>query len=515
MNTSLFKTLIIVSLLVIIPALLQAQNKKVVRTEIETSEDAKPFNIVNLDKSGLITLTKLNEFIDRKTQNWSFTFYDNMLQRKWTKRLPMSEDFSYQGYGFEKDTAYLFFYKENKRSTENNLKIIAFELTKGNNLHIDTLLTDKAKLTTLQFYQQFAYYTIENKSKISLGINNLAQRTHKELVIDNSDGTNVENLKIDTINQAIYLLIKKEISKRENKLILKKYNFEGTELSSIDINNTDETRKLLTGMITLLKDSFICITGSYNLSDEKSTNNAETSILEAAGMYFIKIEGNLIKPIRFINFLSFKNINRYLNKREASKIRKMEENKTKKDFSLNYLLIEHEIIQQNDNLIMVSEAFYPEYRVISDMSYDYYGRMTPTSRTIFDGYRYTNAFVLCLDENGNTKWNQLFDIWNILTMEIKERVSIMPLNEDLLMAYNDDGEVIYKIMNDTTTASDIENLKIEMSYANDKAMSNASANIDYWYGSYYLVYGIQTIKNNSLANRSKRTVFYMNKVSFE
>jgi len=268
-------------------------------------------------------------------------------------------------------------------------------------------------------------------------------------------------------------------------------------------------------MLTFLNDGSVCITGSYNLSDEKSSNYAETSILEAAGMYFLKIEKNIIKPIRFINFLEFNNIHKYLNKREISKIKKIEEDRTKKDFSLNYLLVEHEIMQVNDKLIMVAEAFYPEYRVISDMSYDYYGRMSPTSRTIFEGYRYTNAFVLCLDEEGNTKWNQLFDIWNILTMEIKERVSIMPLKDDLLMSYNDDGEIIYKIMNDTTTVSDIENLKVEMSYANDKAMSNLSANIDYWYGNYYLIYGVQTIKNNSLANRSKRTVFYMNKVSFE
>ncbi len=515
MNFPIYKTLIIACLLTLVSTLSQAQNKKVIRAEIETTEDARPFNIVNLGKNGILIITRLNEFLDRKTQNWTFTFYNHHLQKKWTQKLPFSEDLDYQGFGFEKDTAYLFFYKDNKRSSENNLKIVAFELTKGKFTNYDTIVSDKANLTTLQIYLQNAYFTIENKENIKLYIKNLTNNTLTEIVVDNTDNTNIENLTIDSIQNVMYLLIKKEISKRENILILKKYDLTGKELSTMEIKNPDDKLKLLTGMVSLLKNDSIIITGSYNLSDEKSSNYAETSILEAAGVYFVRIDANVVKPFRFINFLTFDNIHKYLNKREVSKIKKIQESKTQKEFSLNYLLIEHDVMQVDDKLILVAEAFYPEYRVISDMSYDYYGRMTPTSRTIFDGYRYTNAFVLCLDENGNTKWNQLFDIWNILTMEIKERVSVMPLKNELLMSYNDDGEIVYKIMNDTTTVSDIDNLKIEMNYANDKAMFNPSANIDYWYDHYYLVYGIQTIKNNSLANRSKRTVFYMNKVSFE
>jgi len=515
MNTFLYKILIIIGLLTIIIFPLHAQNKKVVRTEIETKENDKPFNILNLGDKGVLILTKLNEFIDRKTQNWSFTLYSNILQKKWTKKIPFSEDFTYQGFGFENDTIFLFFYKEDKRTNDNNLKIIALEITKGNTMNIDTLVTDKAQLTTLQFYQHKAFFVIENKTKISLYISDLIQKSIKEILIENKGETNVECLKIDSINKEIYLLLKTEVSKSENKLMIKKFDLNGQELSSTEIINPEVSRKLLTGMISFLNDSSICVTGAYNLSDEKTSNYPETYILEAAGLYFLKITANNVNPIRFINFLAFDNIHKYLNKREVAKIKKIQENKTQKDFSLNYLLIEHEVMHFNNKLLLVAEAFYPEYRVISDMSYDYYGRMTPTSRTVFDGYRYTNAFVLCLDENGNIIWNQLFDIWNILTMEIKERVSIMHLKNELVMSYNDDGEINYKIINDTTTVSEIENLKIEMTYTNDKAMFNPSANIDYWYDNYYIVYGVQTIKNNSLANRSKRTVFYMNKVSFE
>ncbi|MCX6231331.1 MAG: hypothetical protein NTZ33_07295 [Bacteroidetes bacterium] len=514
MNLSYFKLLIISSFITILLPQAMAQSKKVIRAEIETTEDAKPFNILNLGNNGILIINKLNEYTDRKTLNWSFTYYNNSLQKRWAKKIPLSEDFLYQGFAFEQDSVYLFFYKENKKSTDPNLKIIAIEPLKSNYSIYDNLVIEKGKINTLQLYHTLAFFTVENKSNISLYISELSKRKIKEIQIDNSN-LNVENLCIDTTNKLVYLLFKKEINKHEYSFLLKKFNLDGIELSSLEVKNSEANRILLTGMLTCLNDSAISITGSYALADGKPSVNTETNIIESSGIYFVKIENNIIQPIRFINFLEFDGINKYLSKREVSKIKKIQENKTQKEFSLNYLLLEHEVMKINNKLLFVAEAFYPEYRVISDMSYDYYGRMTPVSRTIFDGYRYTNAFILCLDENGNVKWNQLFDVWNILTMEIKERVSVMPLNNEFLFSYNDDGEVVYKLISDTSTNSDIDNLKIEMSYGNDKVMSNFSANIDYWYNNYYLVYGVQTIKNNSLANRSKRTVFYMNKVSFE
>jgi hypothetical protein len=438
-----------------------------------------------------------------------------LLQKRWAKKIPLSEEFLYQGFAFENDSVYLFFYKENKKSTDANLKIIAIEPFKSNYSVYDNLVTEKGIINTLRLYQTQAFFTIENKSSISLYVSELSQRRIKEIQIENSDYLNVENLCIDSLNKVLYLLLKKEINKHEYCFLLKKYNFEGIELSSLEIKNLENSRILLTGMVSCLNDSAICVTGSYNLADGKSSINTEINISESSGIYFVKIEKNVIQAFRFINFLEFDGINKYLSKREVSKIKKIQENKTQKEFSLNYLLLEHEIMKINNKLIFVAEAFYPEYRVISDMTYDYYGRMTPVSRTIFEGYRYTNAFILCLDENGNTKWNQLFDIWNILTMEVKERVSMLPLKNEILASYNDEGEIVYKLLTDTTTIADIENLKIDMLYGNDKVMTNHSANIDYWYNNYYLAYGVQTIKNNSLANRSKRTVFYMNKVSFE
>ena len=490
-----------------------AQTKKPIRAEIETKNDADPFYIANISNGGVIVINRLNEFLDRKTQNWAFTNFDNNLQKKWIKKIPLNNDLSYQGFDFDEDTIYFFFHKENKKSNDNNLTIIAFDRVKNGNSISNIQISEKTRLTTLKVFNHTAFFTSANKDKIFLNIFNFKQRINKEIDIDDSKDLDVEDLEIDTINHKIFIVQKKEISRKDNKLILKEFNIEGTMLSTKEILNNDDSKKILTASLAFLKDGKVALTGSYNLSGEKPNVYNETSVLEAAGMYYVKIESNNFR-FKYFNFLIFDEINKYLNKREIAKIKKMQESK-EKEFSLNYMLVEHDLIQNNGKLIMLSEAFYPEYRTVSDMSYDYYGRMVPTSRTIFDGFRYTNAFILCLDEDGNILWNNLFDIWNIISMEVKERVSIMPLKDEYVFAYNNEGELVYKTISDSVTISEIDNTKLELPYANDKIMENPSANIEWWYDNYFLCYGLQIIKNNALANKSKRTVFYLNKIIFE
>ncbi len=493
---------------------LHAQNKKPIRAEIETKNDADPFYIANINHSGVFVINRLNEFFDKKTQNWAFTSFDQNLQKKWIKKIPLNNDLSYQGFDFDDDSVYFFFHKVNKKSNDNNLSIIAFELFKNGHTISNIQISEKTKLTSLKIFNHSAFFTSKNKDRIFLNIYNFKQRINKEIDIDNSDNLEVEDLEIDSTNNKVYIVQKKEISKKDYRLILKEFDINGLLLTTKEISTNDESKKILTASLAILKDQKIAITGSYNLSGEKTNIYNETSVLEAAGMYYVKIENNNNFNFKYFNFLIFNEINKYLNKREVAKIKKLQESKDT-EFSLNYMLVEHDLLQKNGKLIMLSEAFYPEYRTISDMSYDYYGRMVPTSRTIFDGFRYTNAFILCLDEDGNILWNNLFDIWNIISMEVKERVSIMPLKDEYVFAYNNEGELVYKTISDSSIISEIDNTKLELPYANDKIMENPSANIEWWYDNYFLCYGIQVIKNNALANKSKRYVFYLNKIIFE
>lgn len=493
-----------------------SQTSKVIRAEIETTENANPFHIANFEKNGLIITNKLNEFFDRKTLNFQFTYYNNILQKKWQKKIPLSEDYNFYGNQYANDSLMLILFKENKKSNEPNILLINFNIQNGGFVISEFATKEKNDLVSLKKFGEILFLIFENKNEDYLVKINIPNRSFEEIVLNTSkDKYTTEDFKIDSSGSYFYLLSKKQLSRKEYKFTIVKYNIDGSKVFTTDINNNDDNKQLLTANISSIEKEDLIITGSYNLTDEKFSNFPETYKFESAGMYFTRISKDGSSKTTFFNYLYFDNITKYLNKKEISRIRKNQEKNENKEQSLNYLVIEHDAKIDNNNILLISEAFYPEYRTVSDMSYDYYGRMTPTSRTVFDGYRYTNAFILCIDKNGTPKWNQLFDIWNILTMDLKERVSTLTIGNEMVMAYNNDGEVVYKVLNDSSTVTEIDKIKVESLYPNDKIMNNSSSNITHWYQNYFLAYGLQVIKNNALANKSKRVVFYLNKISFE
>lgn len=512
----MFKNIIILLLTIVNLSFSFSQTSKVVRAEIETSENANPFQLANFQKNGIIALGKLNEFFDRKTINFQFIYYDNILQKKWLKKISLSEDYNFLGNFSVKDSLMIIFNKANRKSNEPNLLLLSFGIANGGYVISEFATKDKNDLVVVKQIKDYLILISENKNEVYLVKIKVNDRTFNETLISNSkDKSTIEDFKVDTNNLSFYLLYKKLLSRRDYKFFINSYDFEGNKLETYEIINDDDNRQLLTAYIASIYNNELIINGSYNLSYEKFSLFSETTKFETAGIYVKKINQNGNIKTTFFNYLYFDNIGKYLNKKEVSRIKKEREKGENKEQSLNYLTIEHDALTENNDIILISEAFYPEYRTVSDMSYDYYGRMTPTSRIVFDGYRYTNAFILCIDKNGNPKWNQLFDIWNILTMELKERVATVTIDNEMVMAYNNEADVVYKVLNDTATITEIDKIKVETLYSNDKVMKNLDYNLFHWYHNYFIAYGTQVIKNNTLANKSKRVVFYINKIAFD
>ena len=82
------------------------------------------------------------------------------------------------------------------------------------------------------------------------------------------------------------------------------------------------------------------------------------------------------------------------------------------------------------------------------------------------------------------------------------------------MAYNREGKIGAKMIRGTEVVEGLERYPLESSYTNDKIVTDTKSNMEYWYDNYFIAYGFQTIRNNSLPN-SKRVVFYINKVAYE
>jgi hypothetical protein len=149
--------------------------------------------------------------------------------------------------------------------------------------------------------------------------------------------------------------------------------------------------------------------------------------------------------------------------------------------------------------------------------YDFYGRPVTTTRTIFEGYRYTDAIVAAFDINGELLWDNSFMIKNILTYNLKERVKVLFDGEEIILLYSSGGKIASKVIRNNEVVEGLDYTEIETFYRNDKVLEDYRSDIVYWYNNYFISYGYQKIKNRLQrpTNKRKRTVFYFNKIAFQ
>jgi hypothetical protein len=206
----------------------------------------------------------------------------------------------------------------------------------------------------------------------------------------------------------------------------------------------------------------------------------------------------------------------YLKTREFETAKKKAEKseKAKEKNSIDFNLLLHDIIKKDSLYYFISEGFYEEYHTVTNTYYDYYGHPSPVSYSVFDGYKYFNAFVACYDENGNKLWDNGMEIFNILTLDLVNRVVVYFDGDEMVLAFNRQGKIGAKIIKGNDVIEGLDYFPIETSYNNDKIMEDTKSNMVHWYGNYFLTYGFQTIRNNTFNTKNKRTVFYFNKIGF-
>ncbi len=215
--------------------------------------------------------------------------------------------------------------------------------------------------------------------------------------------------------------------------------------------------------------------------------------------------------------MDFKNFSVYLSDADFMKYKRKAEKREKKgkDFSINYKLLVHDIIKQDDQYIFGAEAYFPEYHTVSYMTYDYYGRPVPQYYSVFDGYRYTNALIASFDMNGDILWSNIFDMYKIISFSLKKRVNYFFDDNDIVLSYSEDGQIVSKVINGTQVVGEVDYTEIATSNSNDDINSDKRSEMERWYDNYFIIYGYQSIKNNYLSGKKNRTVYYVNKIAFQ
>ena len=177
------------------------------------------------------------------------------------------------------------------------------------------------------------------------------------------------------------------------------------------------------------------------------------------------------------------------------------------------VLLLHDVVFYNGNYVLLSEAYYPEYRTVTNMYYDYYGRPIPQTYTVFDGYNYISGIAAAFSPDGEIIWDDGIEIRDVLTFNLARYMESYVSGGELAFFYSSQKRLYYKISGGPDSDNTLQNISIESTYKGDKVTEDLGSKMVHWYNNYFICYGYQKIKNNRVSG-GKRTIFYFNKLAF-
>lgn len=548
------KKLLSIAFLISIAFALWAQSENPLRFEIPAPTGSDPFNYVTASENGVcIFFPTINE-TGRDSVSWSFLMVDDQLKQKWNRQVPMHEDVTFLKSLSTKNVIYLLFH-DTKRNKEGN--IIVFMIIPRLQLITEHrgMIPEKAEVVDFEISNDFALIGYNNR-KGQPGINGFSLVTgdKRSYDITTEKDALLLDISVDTIRKEVFATYKIQFSSSKNHLLVNQYNSPGALEKTYDFTNQAERRNFNTAHYIPMSDGSGMVAGTYGFNvtssrrqydyydyyynnyyynyympynTRQSNYNANDDKTPVSDGYFTaKVTNGIAGNINYYNFNDFSNTYKYItdgsalrskgkpdrkqNKQNESDIQSASDDKSR---SMNLRLISHDVLIQNGKIILVSEAYSPEYHTNTQMSYDYYGRAFPTSYQVFDGFRYSHAFVAAFDSAGNMAWNNGIEMRDILSKYLNQKLNCLFDGDETVLYYNANNKIAFKTINGNTTVENIAYTSLALKRGTDQPIDEYLGTIEFWYDDYFLATGYQTIRNNHLQS-NKRNVFYISKLAF-
>jgi hypothetical protein len=492
------------------------QNDPLLRIEIDSKTDNAQYTVIPCSGEGVLLLYPTT-IVEDDYQFWIAVFYDRFLQESWKKNIPLFKNMKFRDYVYDNRSLYLFFYIPEKQKTDiYNFQLAKIEIKEGMYELFSGNLPENAK--TISFHVENGnIYAGLNLEKEEAGIYsfNLESREIKTIFTTSATKSRLEHIFIDTVQSSLVALVNIYDSKSSFFMQLATFDLNGNQVDTVNVM-PDPGRKFNTGKVIVneLENTRI-ILGTYEPIKGETVDTKQYFSKKASGFFVTNIHENTVTSTRFENFLDLEKMTGYLRSKEYIQAKmKAEKKEDTESASLGYNLLLHDVVVIDSLLYLLAEGYFEEYRVLTNTYYDFYGRSVPFTQTVFDGYRHFNAFLTCYDFRGQKLWDNGMEIFDILSFDLRKRVHIHFVDSAPILFYNHDGEISSKILSGSDKQESVVSNPIESTYVNDRILTDTKSDIIPWYDNYFIAYGFQTIRNNSLAN-SKRSVFYMNKVELK
>ena len=320
----------------------------------------------------------------------------------------------------------------------------------------------------------------------------------------------------DSASLSVSAIVCRQVSKKSAEYYLVRYDTNGVIKREVLIGAQAGEQTLDQFRVAGLNTGTELLLGSYG-QGAKSSSQKNKPVNESTGLFASTIKKGVRNSISFINFLELQHASSIVGEEDIKGLKKkaQKKNKTLAEYSMDFSVLLHEVICNNDQYILTTEFFSPQYHTESFTDFDFYGRPFTNSYSVFDGYRFFNAMVTGFDQDGKLLWDNYIEIRNLVSFDLNPQVVTFPSGNNLVMCYVTDGKVGSKIIHEGNVVEKTDFAAIDLLNPDDKLISETKGTLSQWYGDYFLSYGYQEVKNIALETNNQRLVFYFSKVRFD
>ncbi|MBB6005092.1 hypothetical protein [Arcicella rosea] len=511
----------------------QAQSVK--RVEIPLPSSNSELFTIPINDQGVLVLSQISK------TNFTLTRFDTNLEQIWSINGTIDGNLDYVKHCYDGKNLYLLF----SRYRSNVYEVIKVNIGPGFIEKYQIMSVDRMEVSDFQAINASIFIAGMVNNQPVILFTNLVERKTKVLPSALKSQAEIQSMELDTSTAIVNVTYAVGTRGKNYQLVVKSFDEDGKQISQVVMNPENEFA-MMNGKLNLVSDSTEVMFGTYGHKNSIGSSRGPTS----QGIYFSKLLDNEITDLKFHSFTEFKNFFNFMGERQKEKQEKKIQDKKEKggDLRLDYRLLVHDIIKQDDKYIMVAEAFYADYRYNNyspfgafngfgspyssfynpyRWGYGYYGLYSPFSsyyspwgwgnryygnQQTFDGWIYTHAIVAAFDEKGNLLWDNSIEMKDVKEQKLSEKVKASVKGDEITLSYSNKGQIFTKIIKADKVLEDTQSAKVATQLEGDKVKQTTSDAIDYWYKNYFIASGYQRITNDNEGGR--RNVFYMNKISF-
>jgi hypothetical protein len=527
-----------------------AQNNKPQRFEIPIRSGGDPVSYLPCGIQGVLVYYPTISESAKDSINWSFMFLDHNLNKEWQQLMPLHEDVTFLKGIYRNNVVYLLFH-DTKRSEKGN--IFVFMVYPDIQLITEHRgsIPDKAEVIDFDIIEEKAIvgYNIR-KGNPGLHVFSLSNAEQKTIDVTANNESLLLDICADTASKQIFT-IHKEQDNKGNDLFISIFDKSFNPLFQVKVLNMQEKRIISSAQFMPTGTGRGIVFGAYGTSNQNNRkqydyfndyynyyyfhnynyylrnhdryDNNQDNTPESDGFYTVELAPEATPTASYYSFIDFSNTIRYMTEMDAVRIKNKADKRNKsselsardeRNLSLRYRLLLHDVVWQNNAFILAAEAYYPEYHSTTQMMYDIYGRPIPSTYSVFDGFRYTNSFIAAFDSTGKMIWNNGVEMRDILTKYINRKLGMLPDKTETVVFYNANKKLSYKVIQKENVIENTASTQVDLLRGTDEIIDEYLGSVQSWYGNNVIVSGYAEIKNNYIS-QGRRTVFYLNKLSYE